>query len=66
MPKKDTLKKKTRKNQKTYRIYIKKNKINKKTRLKVTQHERMCFIKVNELKLTQRDILIFSLYVCCC
>ena len=28
----------------------------KKTRLKITQHEKMCFINVNELKLTQVEL----------
>ena len=35
----------------------------KKTRLKITQLEKVRFMKKNELKLV---ILVFSLYVCCC
>ena len=36
-----------------------------KTRQKITQLEKVHFIKMNELKLTQ-VILVFSLYVCHC
>ena len=38
-----------------------------KKRLKITQLEKVRFIKMNELKLTQVKLfLAFSLYVCCC
>ena len=37
----------------------------KKKRLKITQLEKVYFMKVNELRLSQ-GILVFSLYVCVC
>ena len=36
----------------------------KKQRLKITQFEKMRFIKVNELKLTQIELFLFFHFMC--
>ena len=36
----------------------------KKQRLKITQLEKMCFIEVNEIKLTQVELFEFFHFIC--
>ena len=39
----------------------------KRARLKITQLEEVCLMKVKELELTQVELFeFFSLYMCCC